>query len=68
MYTYGLDQFGCILLWEREREIRTLRRASLARVRNSNRWRSLRAIVDGGIAYVLRLFAHMSHAVHGRAT
>jgi hypothetical protein len=68
MYTYGLDQLIGLLFWERQREIRMLRRASDARARNSNPWRSLRAIVDSGVAYVLRLFGHLSHAVHGRAT
>lgn len=68
MYTYGLDQFFGVLLWERDREIRMLRRARDARVHNSGRWKSLRATVDGGVAYVLRLFGQLSHAVHGRAT
>lgn len=66
MYTYGLDQLIELRVWERQREIRMLPSIGDARVRNNNRWRLLRATVDGGVAYVLRLFRTLSHAVHGR--
>jgi hypothetical protein len=66
MFTYGLDQFIELYLWEREREIRTLlpaNRIQTERHRWSALWTASHRILD----CVGTLFVRLSRAPHGRA-